>query len=90
VDELKIDLSFVRGIARDERDRALVQAIIEISRTLGLRSVAEGVEREDSWQWLVAAGCRAAQGNLVSGALPATDFARWLAQSVSRAAKSAP
>ena len=62
VDTLKVDQSFVRDIADDERDRKIVEAIIGLGRTLGLRTVAEGVESERQADLLVSMGCDAMQG----------------------------
>jgi diguanylate cyclase (GGDEF)-like protein/PAS domain S-box-containing protein len=64
-DTLKIDRSFVEGIASGE-GRALLQAIVQLAAALGVRSVAEGVETNDQADALRALGCRFAQGYLFS------------------------
>ena len=61
VDVLKIDKSFVDELAT-EGGKALVETISTMARTLGLETVAEGVEQHDQVQELVEAGCRYAQG----------------------------
>jgi len=62
VGEVKIDQGFVRRFLQHPQDAAIVRAIIELGRSLGLRVVAEGVENQDQWQALQEAGCELFQG----------------------------
>jgi len=62
VDELKIDLSFVAGMASNPTDRAIVASCIELARAMGLLSVAEGVETAEQEAALTALGCDLVQG----------------------------
>jgi diguanylate cyclase (GGDEF)-like protein len=78
VDEMKVDRSFVQGVATSRADAAIVQAAIDLGHALGLRVVAEGVEDERSRNLLAAWGCDVLQGFLVSRPLPAAAFAEWL------------
>jgi len=78
VDELKIDKSFVRDMARDETDAAIVRSTVGLAHTLGLRVVAEGVEDEATWAQLAAMGCDAAQGYIISRPVTAHALGRWL------------
>jgi diguanylate cyclase (GGDEF)-like protein len=73
VGELKLDRSFVHGLATasDERNLALVRSTIDLAHALGLRVVAEGVEDEASFDKLVGLDCDLAQGYLISRPLPA-------------------
>ncbi|HEY9243741.1 MAG TPA: bifunctional diguanylate cyclase/phosphodiesterase, partial [Streptosporangiaceae bacterium] len=68
---LKVDKSFVDGIAVDRRRRALVEVIVRIARTLRLTVVAEGIESEMQRDLLVSMGCQYGQGYLLSGPLDA-------------------
>ena len=66
VDMLKIDRTFVGGLADNDRDHALVVAAIDLARTFGLEVVAEGVETHAHQQVLQGLGCELAQGFLWS------------------------
>ena len=72
--KLKIDKSFVRDIESDTDDRAIVSAVINVARELGIRTIAEGVETEGQLRFLAASGCGAVQGFLFSKPLMAEEF----------------
>lgn len=76
--EVKIDRSFVIGMAEDADDRAIVRSIIELAGALGLRVVAEGVEDERAWRLLHLAGCDVGQGWFYAHPLAALDVPTWL------------
>jgi diguanylate cyclase (GGDEF)-like protein/PAS domain S-box-containing protein len=69
-DYLKIDRSFVSHIATNDSDRAIVRGVIDISHTLGLRTVAEGVESPEQRDILIDLGCDLGQGFLWSRPAP--------------------
>jgi diguanylate cyclase (GGDEF)-like protein len=79
LDVIKIDRSFVAGVGAEDEDTAIVAAIVEIARSLGLQVVAEGVEGEVQLQRLRELGCHAVQGYLFSGPLHGDAFAAFLA-----------
>ena len=79
VDELKIDISFVRRLS-DPRGLSMVQAIISLATTLGLKTIAEGVEDEACAQKLRTLGVDYLQGDHFARPMPKDDFDRWLAE----------
>jgi EAL domain-containing protein (putative c-di-GMP-specific phosphodiesterase class I) len=74
LDQIKIDQSFVHDISTDPSDAAIVQTIIAMAGTLGLRVIAEGVETEAQWEFLELRGCPAFQGHLFGEAVPVEQF----------------
>jgi diguanylate cyclase (GGDEF)-like protein len=74
VSELKIDRAFIMGLDTDEQDRSIVRSTIDLAHDLGLTTVAEGVESQWVWDWLVARGCDVAQGYLKGKATPTGAF----------------
>lgn len=63
--KLKIDQSFVAGIGTDRDCEAIVDGVIRMARHLGLKTIAEGVERQEQVTWLTARGCHMVQGYLL-------------------------
>jgi diguanylate cyclase (GGDEF)-like protein/PAS domain S-box-containing protein len=76
VDSLKIDQSFVSEITTAPDDTSLVNAIISMGRSLGLRVIAEGVESPEALAFLKAQDCDEAQGYLFGRPVPADQFAK--------------
>lgn len=79
VDILKIDMSFVHKMIDDESSSAIVSTIIAMAQTLGMSTIAEGVETQAQADALFKAGCTSAQGYLFGKPMPAQEFAeKWL------------
>jgi len=76
LDVLKIDRSFVAGLGRDDEDSAIVAAIVQMARALGLTVVAEGVERPEQLERLRELHCDRAQGRLIAEPMPAAEVER--------------
>jgi diguanylate cyclase (GGDEF)-like protein/PAS domain S-box-containing protein len=74
VHKLKIDQSFVRGLADDPEDQAIVKTIITLASSLGVETIAEGVEEAEQIDFLRAHGCKEAQGFYFSQPVPAEQF----------------
>ena len=92
VDRIKIDQSFIRNLATDPNDLAIVRTVVTLGHSLGLRVVAEGVETVGQVEKLRAEGCDEVQGYFFGRPMPAADFlalarqARGLANLAARSA----
>jgi EAL domain-containing protein (putative c-di-GMP-specific phosphodiesterase class I) len=78
VDRLKIDQSFVRDLVSSPDDAAIVRAIIQLAKSLDLRTIAEGVEHEDQYATLRQYGCDEVQGYFLARPMPAADLTVFL------------
>ena len=76
---LKIDRSFIGRMGRSDRDRAVVAAIVDLSERLGMVSVAEGIEHQETLVHLTSLGCDEVQGFLMAKPVPAGDVDALLA-----------
>jgi len=74
LDQLKIDQSFIRDLATNSNDLAIVRTIIAMAQSLNLNIIAEGVEREDQRQLLLDNGCLNYQGYLFGRPVPIKEF----------------
>src|SRR5712691_3187071 len=77
LDELKIDRSFVKDMAKEAGARAIVRAVIDLAHDLGLRAIAEGVEDPATVEVLASLGCDVAQGYYFSPPLTADQLLEW-------------
>ena len=73
IDILKIDRTFVAGMAVSEQRLAIVKIIIKIAKTLGLTVIAEGIENEAQRDLLISMGCEYGQGHLLERPVEAAD-----------------
>jgi len=80
VDELKIDMSFVRDmeLKHKQPNRRIIRSTIELAHNLRLRVVAEGIENAESWQLLASYGCDEGQGYFIGKPMPHEQFVAWL------------
>jgi diguanylate cyclase (GGDEF)-like protein/PAS domain S-box-containing protein len=77
IDRLKVDQSFVRDMEKDPIDRAITEAIISLGKSLGLRTIAEGVEKQGEIDLLRESQCDELQGYFFAPPLAADEFMRW-------------
>ena len=77
-DELKIDKSFVFGLAETPADQFIVDLIIDLGHKLGLEVVAEGIENAASWRYLTHRGADLMQGYFLSRPMPADAMIAWV------------
>ena len=83
IDSLKVDQSFVREIAAETDDATIVNAVINMSRGLKHRVIAEGVETAEQVEFLQAHGCDEGQGYYFGRPVPAPEFAKLLETGIS-------
>ena len=81
IDYLKIDQSFIRDLPNNAAHRAITEAIILMAHKLGLKAIAEGVERQEQLDFLKAAGCDYGQGFLYAAPMPSDQFEKLLPSS---------
>lgn len=82
VDKLKIDQSFIRDMAEDPNDAAIVRAIIQMAKSLNLKTIAEGVEDDRQLSLLHLQHCDEVQGHYFARPMAADEFATYLRVSV--------
>lgn len=76
--EMKLDQRFVRTAAIDREARAIVESSIQLGHKLGMRVVAEGVERQEDWDLVSELGCDEGQGYFLARPMQADDLRGWL------------
>jgi EAL domain-containing protein (putative c-di-GMP-specific phosphodiesterase class I) len=81
VDRIKIDRSFIHGIAESVDDRKVVQSILGLGKSLGIEVVAEGVETEADLRILRQLGCVTMQGHYFAKPMPQHEAIDWINQS---------
>jgi EAL domain-containing protein (putative c-di-GMP-specific phosphodiesterase class I) len=83
ISALKIDRSFVAELASNRQDAAIVEAILRMAHSVGLRTVAEGVEHAEQQAALGVLGCQEGQGYLFARPLDVAAANAWLARQAS-------
>jgi len=89
-DELKIDQSFVHGAGSNDTQRAMFDASLGLAKQLKMESVAEGVEDQTDWEFLLRSDCDLAQGYFIARPMPGQKLAGWLAKWEERRAQLLP
>jgi EAL domain-containing protein (putative c-di-GMP-specific phosphodiesterase class I) len=79
IDMLKIDRSFVAEMLTDHTTASIIEAIVSMTRILGLKVLAEGVEDQAQFAFLKQLGCDIVQGYYISTPIPPAAFAQLLA-----------
>jgi len=76
--EMKLDQSFIRNATRDREARAIVESSIELGHKLGLKVVAEGVEKQEDWDLISDLHCDEGQGFFIARPMPGDQIPAWL------------
>jgi diguanylate cyclase len=74
IDEVKLDRHLIAPIPYDQRAATIARSVIELAEEFGIASVAEGIENDETAQWLRRFGCDVVQGNYFCGPLPAGEI----------------
>jgi diguanylate cyclase len=74
IDEVKLDRHLIAPIPYDQRAATIARSVIELAEDFGIASVAEGIENDETVQWLRRFGCDVVQGNYFCGPLPAGEI----------------
>ena len=80
IDEIKIDMSFIRKIGENPKTKSIVHSIIGMAHEIGIKTVAEGVETEEQVRFLKQSGCDYIQGYYYSRPLPRAEFVQKLCE----------
>lgn len=83
-DKLKIDQSFIRDLPADTENVAIVRAILQMAHSLGIKAIAEGVEKESALEQLIVLGCDEAQGYLFARPMPPVQVVDYLTAAARR------
>ena len=73
ISKLKIDKKFIDDLAIDKKDRAIAKSIVDLSKGLGIKVIAEGVETKEQYEILKRLGCQIIQGYYFSKPIPSAD-----------------
>ena len=76
--EMKLDQSFIRNAARDAEARAIVESSIELGHKLGMKVVAEGIEKQEDWDLISDLRCDEGQGYFIARPMRGADVPGWL------------
>jgi EAL domain-containing protein (putative c-di-GMP-specific phosphodiesterase class I) len=77
IDRIKVDQSFIRGLASESSNRTITEAIIGLSKRLGMIVLAEGVETREELALLKASKCDQVQGFYIAPPLPTEELVAW-------------
>jgi EAL domain-containing protein (putative c-di-GMP-specific phosphodiesterase class I) len=78
-DELKVDQGFVHGAASNNTLSAIYGASLGLAKLLGMKTVAEGAEDREDWEFLRSTGCHSVQGFFIAKPMPADEIPGWIA-----------
>jgi len=78
LDKLKIDKSFVKDLPHDDKARSVAQAIINLSHSMNMETLAEGIETHEQNQYLNEQNCKIGQGYLFAKPMPLAKLKTWL------------
>ena len=77
---IKIDQSFVRRLPSDKSAISIVESTVNLAHNMGMKTIAEGIENRETYDFLENIGCDIAQGFMISRPLPAEEYTKWYTQ----------
>ena len=88
-DKIKVDRCFIKGLPDDDSSIAIVQAVVSLANSLGMTTIAEGVETKQQFEILKGLGCTEVQGYLLGPPSPAHETSQRFVWLPSKAASAA-
>jgi EAL domain-containing protein (putative c-di-GMP-specific phosphodiesterase class I) len=80
IDFLKVDQSFVRNLAENRESKEIVKAIVDLAHTIDVKTIAEGIETKEDYEYLSSIGCDIGQGYLMAKPLTSNAFVSWYSE----------
>ncbi|NMB62624.1 MAG: GGDEF domain-containing protein [Chloroflexi bacterium] len=78
IDYMKIDQRFVKDVHSQPKNQKIVRTAISLAKSIEVETVAEGIESQEDYDWLVRAGCKYGQGYFMGKPMSAEDFLEWI------------
>ena len=78
IDYMKIDQRFITNVSNQPKNQKITKTAISLAKSIGVETVAEGIEKQADYDWLVSENCRYGQGFLIGKPMPGEKLAKWI------------